>query len=293
MVDFLNQFSTYATDVVRTAGERAATGNVDSFSELSRIGSQFLDSTTAIEARSPEHRVRISPKPGIFRGNRTGEGALTQILGENIPSNIMQPLYETNGLIFPFTPTITSSIQADYTNYQPTHSNQDFYTYQKTPTPQFQIAGIFTAQTKEEAAYALACIHFFRTITKMYFGADDDLAGVTPPILHLNGYGKYMFNNLPVLINNYSVELMHDIDYVKVIIDGSKTVETDVSTQIDSFAFRTSNVVDKGEAWIPSRFMMTCNCIVQHTPKRMRSFDLNKFRTGQLMREDYEKGGWW
>lgn len=273
--------------VSQTEGELQARG-ADFVSDVYSAVANNVSSSKS-EKLVPDHRVRISPKPGL-----PGDVTLAQkksIFGplnrDGQPvNNLMKPLYSTNGVIFPYTPVITATLQADYSQYAPVHANQDFHTYQRTPSAQYNIAGTFTAQNDEEARYALAVIHFFRTITKMDFGKNG--TGLAPPVLMLNGYGKYMFNNLPIIINNYTVELMSDIDYVKVDIDGTSNIDIN-GDLFHPDAPRGSS----GQAWIPSRFLITVNCIVQHTPQRLREFDLDKFRTGELMKKDFKKGGWW
>ena len=41
-------------------------------------------------------------------------------------------------------------------------------------------------------------------------------AGTPPPIVLLNGYGDYVFKNVPVVIINFSVDLPTDVDYIHV-----------------------------------------------------------------------------
>ncbi len=168
------------------------------------------------ERSTPEEdilRVKLRPKPGKEN----------QVYGERNSGTIMTPLFETGGVIFPYTPVITTQFGAEYSAYTPIHSIMDFHTYQRTPAPQFTIMGQFSVQNQREGAYAIAVIHFFRTVTKMYFGQDKDNGkdipiGLTPPVLLLSGYGNLMFNNLPVIVTNYTIELVNTVDYVKVAV---------------------------------------------------------------------------
>ena len=64
-----------------------------------------------------------------------------------------------------------------------------------------------------EARYWVACIHYLGSITKMNYGVDGD-AGQPPPVVRLNGYGDYVFNNVPVIINSFQFDMPKDVDYI-------------------------------------------------------------------------------
>ena len=106
---------------------------------------------------------------------------------------------------------------------QTVHTNQDFYVYSKTPSVTLTVSGDFTVQNQEEGQYALAVIHFLRTVTKMNFGDTDSLAGTPPPILLFNAYGPYVFKDVPVIVKGFSVEFPDTVDYVQVKVKGVDT----------------------------------------------------------------------
>lgn len=204
-----------------------------------------------------ELRVRLSPL--------NSEKSIEQVYGKADPSNILTPLRATNGLMFPYSPQITFSQSVSYSDLALVHTNTDYLAYQKTPAVSLTISGKFTVQTQKEGAYALACIHFLRTVSKMYFGGDDPNRGLPPPMLLLNGYGSYMFNNLRVLLKSHSFNYNETMDTVLI---------------------RTGN----GTVKLPALFDLSMELVVQQTPRAMRKdFDLNEFRTGALM---LKKGGW-
>jgi hypothetical protein len=74
---------------------------------------------------------------------------------------------------------------------------------------------MFTAQDTTEANYLLAVIHFFRSVTKMFYGQDTDLRGTPPPICLLNGFGGYQFSNHPGVVSSFSYNLPNDVDYIR------------------------------------------------------------------------------
>ena len=52
------------------------------------------------------------------------------------------------------------------------------------------------------------------------FTGEDALAGNPPPIIFLNGYGSYVFKNVPVIVTQFSVQLDNDCDYIGVDTSG-------------------------------------------------------------------------
>ena len=142
--------------------------------------------------------------------------ALEQLdAGQVSAAGIMQPLLYTDGVIFPYTPTISTAYRANYTPYDLTHSNYRGYFYQNSAVEEISLTGTFTAQDTTEANYLLAVIHFFRSVTKMFYGATDPMRGAPPPVCFLSGLGQYQFNYHPVLVSNFSYNLPNDVDYIR------------------------------------------------------------------------------
>ena len=130
--------------------------------------------------------------------------------------HILLPLKATNGVIFPYTPTISTSYTASYDPVDLTHTNYRFYQYRNSAVGDISISGEFTAQDTNEARYLLAVIHFFKSVTKMFYGNDTNPpAGTPPPLLYLSGYGAYQFDKHPVVISNFSYSLPADVDYIR------------------------------------------------------------------------------
>jgi len=130
---------------------------------------------------------------------------------------IMTPLQDTGGVVFPYTPQLAVTHTATYTPTAITHANFQHYTYSNSDIAAITISADFTAQNDEEAAYVLAVIHFFRTVTKMYFGKDFwPTAGTPPPILFLSAYGKSLFNRVPVVVTSFTSTFPGDADYFSV-----------------------------------------------------------------------------
>ena len=128
-------------------------------------------------------------------------------------AGLLQPLKTTNGVVFPYTPSITTAYKANYSEYNLTHSNYRGYFYQNSYTDTVQLNATFTAQSTADAAYVLAVIHFFRSVTKMFYGQDAQ-RGSPPPLVYLSGLGDYQFNNHPCLVSQFNYSLPADVDYI-------------------------------------------------------------------------------
>ena len=214
-----------------------------------------------LSADTQDMRVRLSPVSPSFYGT----GTYGPYGGAPVAS-IMQPLIETNGVLFPYSPSINVEHSVDYSDVSLVQTNMDYLVYRRTPSVTLTITGKFTCQTQAEGQYALAAVHFFRTASLMYFGEKAGAnAGLPPPILQLSGYGTYMFNNLNCTLKSHSYGYNDQIDTVQINVGA-------------------------GAVRLPAVFDLTCQLTVQQTPQKMRTqFDLDAFRTGQLMAGG---GGW-
>ena len=127
---------------------------------------------------------------------------------------ILDPLYYTNGVIFPYTPAINTSYKANYEQYDLVHSNYRGVYYKNSRVDDLQIRGIFTAQDTNEANYLLAVIHFFRSVTKMFYGKDDE-RGTPPPLVYLSGFGMNQFYGHPCVVSSFTYNLPDSVDYIR------------------------------------------------------------------------------
>lgn len=127
--------------------------------------------------------------------------------------NLLFPLIETGGVIFPYTPNISVNYSASYSPTELTHTNYKIYNYTGSGVDSLQITGDFTAQDVVEANYVLAVIHFFRSVTKMFYGRDQN-KGVPPPLVYLSGHGEYGFNSHPMVITSFTLNYPTDVDYI-------------------------------------------------------------------------------
>jgi hypothetical protein len=128
---------------------------------------------------------------------------------------LLQPLARTNGVVFPYTPNIDMNYAAKYDSVDLTHSNYRGHFYRSSSVDSISIRGTFTAQDTREAQYLLAVITFFKSVTKMFYGATDPLAGTPPPLVFLSGLGQFQFNNHPCVVSNFQYNLPGEVDYIR------------------------------------------------------------------------------
>jgi multidrug efflux pump subunit AcrA (membrane-fusion protein) len=133
--------------------------------------------------------------------------------------HVLSPLKETDGVIFPYTPSISVTQVANYQEFSPTHSNMKSYYYTGSAHEDLVVNAEFTAQDTDEANYMLAVMTFFKAATKMFYGQDQQ-RGTPPPLLYLNGFGEYAFSEHPVVLSRFAYNLPDNIDYISTATTG-------------------------------------------------------------------------
>lgn len=163
-------------------------------------GASAMTKVTFKGGASTDWRVRLSLPPNFFRN-----------------SPVLKPLVDADGLVFPYTPSITISHSAQYDQMTPMHQNYTFSAYQSSKVDAITISGPFNVEDYVQAQYWIAALHFLRSATKMYTG-DTEFAGSPPPILYLNGYGNYVFKNVPVIVTSFNIDLPADVNYISTTV---------------------------------------------------------------------------
>ena len=243
------------------------------------------------DAPSNDWRVRLSlPKWPSFR-----------------TSPVLAPLKDAGGLIFPYTPSIQIQQNTAYTPVTPIHNNYPFNAFKSSDPGTITITAPMYAETSEEALYWVAALHYLRSISKMFSG-NDPKAGNPPPIVQLNGYGSYVFKNVPVIITNFSVTLEKDCDYIGCNVVGSAAgavagladsiggladnfglgVISDVSGTIGQIAgllgtFGVGGSTSGGVTHIPTKSSFTVTLKPTYSRTSVRKFSLDQFVTGGYM----------
>lgn len=210
--------------------------------------------TPSNQSKGEDWRVKVSvPDLSTFRS-----------------SPILEPLAITgNNVVFPLVPNISFSHSASYSNSAPTHSNYPFPIYQNSSVEPFVIAGEFPVQNEDDGRYWIAAVHFFKSITKMFYGETSN-KGAPPPLVKVNGYGEYVLNNVPCVATNFSYTMENGVDYIRV------PIRTGASSQsVEEYT------------WVPT--MTTLSITLQPTYSRAKAsaFSLDKFVNGDLNKEGY------
>ena len=227
-------------------------------------------------------------------------------------AGLLQPLKVTNGVIFPYTPAISTAYKANYSSYDLTHSNYRGYFYQNSYVDVINMTATFTAQSTSDAAYVLAVIHFFRSVTKMFYGQDAK-RGSPPPLVFLSGLGDYQFNNHPCLVQQFNYTLPPDVDYISSGTPNNlglnlQPLQNLYSTTLNAVAPTVTRLANaflppgaqnalpsplqsllSNPTYVPTKMDMTITLLpVQSRQQVSQQFSLKNFANGQLL-----KGGFW
>lgn len=241
-----------------------------------------------------DRRIRLRPK----------DAAANYVYGDFGTGQQQQPgmlsmLRATNGMVWNYTPVISEQRTVNYDMEQPVHTNSGYNSYKNTSNTIITIQGSFYAGTPMEAMYTLACMNFLRSVTLMDFGRiaansqnpDFAVVGAPPPVLILSGYGRYVYNDIPVIVKSFSFNYPDDVSYIQVPINSSVDSFdfTDKATRAYFENLRSTGTTNpENEVWVPQKMSITVQLEQQPTPNYMSTtFNLNAFKRGELMR----KGG--
>jgi hypothetical protein len=230
------------------------------------------------------------------------------------PGDLLFPLKDTEGVIFPYTPSIQVQYAASYSPAEVVHSNYKIFQYKGSSVDTVTITCDFTAQDNSEANYLLAVIHFFRSVTKMFYGQDQNPnPGVPPPLCYLTGLGEFQFNNHSLVVTGFTYDLPTDVDYIRAgsptTIAGTPLNNFRPNTGIaDSVKIRTTNnnvpiggrpftpmfqqssyLSSSSVTYVPTKMKMSivCSPVVSRN-QVSNGFSLKQYATGALI-----KGGFW
>jgi hypothetical protein len=221
----------------------------------------------------------------------------------NPAAGILAPLISTNGVIFPYTPAININYVASYEPASIVHNNYKVFQYSNSFIDSVTITCDFTAQDDGEANYMLAVIHFFRSLTKMFFGQDQQpKAGTPPPLCYLRGMGAYQFANHPLAVSSFAYNLPNDVDYISTA--GPITTQAPTATNNLSSSLRLPpNVVPGGVAappmfeskpiedrltWVTTTMQMVITCIPMMSRNEVSNvFSLEEYSNGILVSEGF------
>lgn len=233
---------------------------------------QFLGQQSSNSSQDWKVRISLAEANSIFYQSSDQSG-------------ILAPLKATKGVIFPYTPSISVVYNSQYEEQRFTHSNYVHPAYQQSEIQTIQISGEFTAQTRSEADYVLACIYFFRAATKMFFGESGNLTGNPPPIVFLNGYGEHYFPNVPCVITSFTHTMPDSVDYMETKINSSFTGQTYTVKQGDDEIEVSQQ--RHASTRIPTLSTIAINLRPVYSKSNLAKFNLEQFAAGQLVNRGF------
>jgi hypothetical protein len=258
------------------------------------------DAVSFEKAKDWRVRLSLAPSAKYLYKNKGNEG-------------ILGPLAATNGVIFPYTPTISVVYAASYDASELVHSNYKIYNYKSSNVDTVTITGDFTAQDTNEANYLLAVIHFFKSVTKMFYGQDQNPRnGTPPPLVYMSGMGTFQFDNHPLAVTNFTYSLPNEVDYIRA---GSVTTEPGSSTagqtpvnntdsaseariQSSGLGPKTPNfqraqaTINSNATYVPTKMQIVITCIPIVTRNDIsNNFSLRDYATGALLQGSKRNGG--
>jgi hypothetical protein len=286
------------TTTASTAAETALAAQQQNTRDNARAQAQLQ--AQRAQAASGDWRLKLRLAPG------------SDYLYNAADPGILQPLKVTEGVIFPYTPSITTTYAAQYNSYDLTHSNYRGYFYQGSHVGELNIQATFTAQDSNEAAYLLAVIQFFRSVTKMFYGQQDAFRGSPPPMVFLQGYGDFQFNLNPCVVQTFDYSLPADVDYIRAgapNIDGTSLLQrrdrqtTTVSGSNPSTGRMTSSGLTPGgtrptpppvtlgraqPTYVPTKMDIKLVLLPMQTRSQVsREFSMEKFANGSLVQRGF------
>ena len=262
------------------------------------------DSTNAMA--KGDWRVRLSLAPGanyLYKGQNAG---------------ILAPLQETGGVLFPYTPNISVNYAASYDTTDLVHSNYKLYQYKNSSVDSINITCDFTAQDVKEAKYILAVIHFFRSVTKMFYGQDQNPQnGTPPPLCYLTGMGAFQFDRHPLAITSFNMALPTDVDYIRAgsvndnpgVNAGAEFSKNNSLTQsVNNLSqsptkigfggvtpppqFKTRPTGSTEATYVPTKINISISAIPINSRNSIsNNFSLRDYGSGQLLRGSKNKTG--
>ena len=230
-----------------------------------------------------DQRARLQPK-SLVPGANTGAGGASNstttvnnadgtsssiptndVLGPCQPDNLLYPLWSTKGVLFPYTPSISTGNVAEYDPSTFIQTNYGYNAYVRSYPKPISITAEFTAQSNDEALYLLSVIQFFRSVTKSYFGINPyNKAGTPPPTLIFNYLGDYQFNNVPVIVKEFSYTLPADVDYVPINTTNAQIFSTNIGVNL-------SPGNSGGFTWVPTHLTVQLDLDTQYIPIKLRN----------------------
>lgn len=264
--NFVSSIVSDAKSAVKGAIGETINQKLGSLGPLGKLAATFINQTGGFGSSTNNNR---SITRAIISSDNSVADASDWRVSIQIPSiildkgEILAPLREESGsgafntgnrMVFPFNPTVLLSHSANYSQIQPTHTNYPYNAYENSQVDAITLTGEFYQENENDAKYWIACLHFLRTATKMFYGNSNPL-GNPPVVCRLNGYGEHVLNDIPVVITNFTTDLPVDVDYIQCIVDNKTN-------------------------YVPTQSSITVTLQPQYARRSQSGFNLNDFAAG-------------
>jgi len=194
-------------------------------------------------------------------------------------SSLLQPLVKSNNsLVFPTTPQILVTHSANYNMMSPVHTNYPYPVYENSMVEDITISGEFPVENEIDGLYWVAAVHFMRSITKMFYGEGDN-QGLPPPRCAISGYGDFVFDQMPIVVKMFSIDLPNNVDYIRVPLGGFNA-----SSEIPELANTTYT-------YVPTLSSINITVAPAFSRDATRQFNLNDFVNGAYVGTSGSRGG--
>ena len=263
--NFVSSIVSDAKNAVKGAIGSTINQKLGSLGPLGKLAANFINQTggfgSSINNRTISRAVISSNNAVSDASDWRVSISVPDVILDN--GDILAPLREASGssafntgnrMIFPFNPSVLLSHSASYSTVHPTHTNYQYNAYENSQVDNITITGEFYQENENDAKYWIACLHFLRSATKMFYGNSYPL-GNPPVVCRLNGYGKHVMNNIPVVITNFTTDLPVDVDYIQCTING----------QVN---------------YVPTQSSITVTLQPQYARRSQSGFSLNEYASG-------------
>lgn len=230
------------------------------FSLTSRKNAQPITTTEAQQLKELRKTLRIA------EGNPEQTGAYKVKLTSTLDSSRV--------VVFEVTPTFTDTRTANYTPLEIIHHPGQIQVYKTTESRSFQLQGRLISNTSEEATINVHYMDLIRSWTMPFYGSGTEIDaaskkhfGAPPEVLWFSAYGKHHFEKIPVVVTSYAFTYDEQYDMIPA---GVSTDGPPIPMPV-IMAF----TVDIRESYSPSEFS---------------SFDLRKYRDGDIVGAFLSKG---
>lgn len=215
--------------------------------QISQPKIQVRDSKGDIKDADSRVKIRVPPKylTAVTSGETGNAGGLLN----------------HGGIIFPYTPSISYGVKADYSEQKPLHSNFSLHFYQRSSVGEISITGKFSVENSTDAKIYIATVHLLKSLTRMRSGGagvGDPDSGAPPPICRLDAFGPMMLKNIPVAITSFRIELPDGVDYF------------------------TSTASPHGQNSVPTLSTISITCVPMYSRREMQDFSVTKYLNNEL-----------